>query len=69
MLWQITQICSYESDYIKKHSDMNIMTENCAEITSKTAATLKNNEQNLRQAMLSVGNIVYGERENFKLTF
>ena len=35
MLLQITQICSYESDYITKHSDMNIMTENCAEITQK----------------------------------
>ena len=30
---------------------------------------LRNNEQNLRQAMLLVRNIVEGERENFKHTF
>ena len=34
-LLQITQICSYESDYVTLHSKMSIITKNCAKITHR----------------------------------
>ena len=35
MLLQMNQICFYESDYVTLHSEMSIMTENRAKMTSE----------------------------------
>ena len=40
MLFQITQICFSESDYVTIHSVMNIMTENSAKMTHKMPQVL-----------------------------
>ena len=41
----------------------------CVSIPLPLLTMFRKNEQNLRQTMLCVGNIVHGEKENFKITF